>query len=89
MSRIDALVRLYRMALTPPPDDGTDRIAAWLTERQTLVERLRGAEPPPIERAIERALLSLILAADRGTYDRFVRKRRELAALMRRPRAYN
>lgn len=85
MNRVEGLIRLYRLALAPPPADRPDLLQAWLTERQGLLDDIQLTTPQAEERSVERALLAAIMAADSRTHDLLARKRRELGAILRRP----
>lgn len=88
MSRSDLLLRLYKLALSPPERDVAADFIPWLEERQGLLNSLLDDWPAQqgFEPAIERALAALVLRADHQTYERLLHCRNQIRALMQRGR---
>lgn len=85
MTRIEALLALYRLALQPPEQDHDAEFHRWLAERQALIERLQRASPAA-HPAIERVLGAVIAHADGPTGDRLARWKGRVGALLQRAR---
>lgn len=79
MSRVDLLLQLYRLALQAPAEMRTDRLIEWLDRRGALLEGLQGG--PPLD-SLERALVALILHADQGTRETWMRWRQQIRIQM-------
>jgi hypothetical protein len=89
MSRTEALVGLYRLALSPPSEGHVEPFAAWLRERQSLLDLARApGDPLPGDAAIVRALGALILHADAETQGRLFTRRRQLVVMLNRRGGY-
>lgn len=92
MTRLEALLDLYRLALQAPVAEHPEVLRAWLAERQRLLDLLStpaqpttpaSPAPPATPTTVERALVAVVLHADQATHERLLRWRNRLGQHLR------